>query len=69
MRCQVGMSVEVFQLRHMGALLLRPKPALRDPRVASFNPDPWQRKLLDTVDEGEHAATCACTVRAAQSAT
>jgi hypothetical protein len=34
-----------FQLRHCGHLLRRDQPATRDPRVESFNPDEWQRKV------------------------
>jgi hypothetical protein len=34
-----------FQLKHCGHLLPRDAPATSDPRVASFNPDPWQRTV------------------------
>lgn len=34
-----------FQLRHCGPLLPREEPPERDPRVVTFNPDLWQRKV------------------------
>lgn len=40
----VGLSDCRFQLRHCGHLLPHEAPPQRDPRVESFNPDPWQRK-------------------------
>ena len=46
----VGMTEAHFQLRFCGDLLQRDVPAVRDPRVISFNPDLWQRKVLDAID-------------------
>ena len=42
----MGLSEAEFQLEHCGHLLQRDVPAERDPRVLTFNPDPWQRKVL-----------------------
>lgn len=41
----VGLNAAEFQLALCGNLLQRDVPADRDPRVLSFNPDPWQRKV------------------------
>ena len=41
----LGLSDARFQLRHCGHLLPHAAPPERDPRVESFNPDPWQRKV------------------------
>ena len=48
----VGISEAVFQLRYCGDVLQRDAPDVLDPRVASFNPDLWQRKVLDAIDAG-----------------
>eukprot|EP01116_Phalansterium_solitarium_P024371 TRINITY_DN8917_c0_g1_i1.p1 TRINITY_DN8917_c0_g1~~TRINITY_DN8917_c0_g1_i1.p1 ORF type:complete len:1795 (-),score=782.65 TRINITY_DN8917_c0_g1_i1:248-5632(-) len=56
----VGMSACRFQLTHMGHLLARKVNPNRDERV-SFNPDDWQRLLLDAVDRNESAMVCAPT--------
>ncbi|XP_078360877.1 putative ATP-dependent RNA helicase DDX60 [Oculina patagonica] len=50
-----------FQLEHMGHLLKREEPSDRDPRVEHFNPDMWQRELLDAVDKNESAVIVAPT--------
>ncbi len=42
---RVGLSDARFQLRHCGHLLPHDTPPKRDPRVESFNPDPWQRRV------------------------
>lgn len=41
----VGLDEAEFQLAVCGDVLQRDVPADRDPRVLSFNPDPWQRKV------------------------
>ncbi|CCW68869.1 unnamed protein product [Phytomonas sp. Hart1] len=51
---------EMTQLMHMGHLLERPMIHDEDPRVA-FNPDYWQRELLDIVDNRGSAVVCAPT--------
>jgi hypothetical protein len=42
-----------FQLAAMGHLLERPASGEYDARVGFGYPDPWQRRLLDAVDQGE----------------
>lgn len=41
----MGLGDARFQLRHCGHLLPHEAPRERDPRVESFNPDPWQRQV------------------------
>lgn len=41
----LGLSDARFQLRHCGELLPHAVPPQRDPRVESFNPDEWQRRV------------------------
>ena len=50
-----------FQLEHMGHLLPRPPPKVKDPRITTFTPDEWQCQLLDVVDNRESALVCAPT--------
>jgi len=50
-----------FQLEHMGHLLPRPPPKVKDARITTFTPDEWQCKLLDVVDNRESALVCAPT--------
>ncbi|PRW57760.1 DEAD DEAH box [Chlorella sorokiniana] len=57
----LGLSDTRFQLRHCGPLLPHEAPPERDPRVQSFNPDPWQRQVLDAVDAGASALVVAPT--------
>ena len=57
----VGMTEAHFQLQHCGNLLQRDAPAVRDPRVVSFNPDLWQRSVLDVIDADASAVVCAPT--------
>ena len=57
----VGMTEAHFQLHHCGNLLQRDAPAVRDPRVVSFNPDLWQRSVLDVIDADASAVVCAPT--------
>ena len=57
----MGVSEAVFQLRYCGDVLPRDVPAERDSRVISFNPDLWQRKVLDAIDAGASSIICAPT--------
>ncbi|KAG5486979.1 hypothetical protein CUR178_08406 [Leishmania enriettii] len=51
---------EMMQLMSMGHLLERPVIPTKDYRVV-FNPDGWQRELLDIVDNRGSAVVCAPT--------
>ncbi|KAG5487743.1 hypothetical protein LSCM1_08109 [Leishmania martiniquensis] len=51
---------EMMQLMSMGHLLERPVIPMKDYRVV-FNPDGWQRELLDIVDNRGSAVVCAPT--------
>ena len=57
----VGMTEAEFQLQYCGDLLQRDAPAEPDPRVISFNPDLWQRQVLDVIDANASAVVCAPT--------
>ncbi|KAL4440400.1 hypothetical protein ABPG75_003401 [Micractinium tetrahymenae] len=57
----LGLSDARFQTRHCGHLLPHEAPPERDPRVETFNPDPWQRQVLDTIDDGASALIVAPT--------
>ena len=46
----IGMDQRVFQLEYCGPYMDRLLDAKRDPRVSSFVPDGWQRKVLDGLD-------------------
>ena len=48
-RISVGLSSKNFQLRYCGPYLERSFDSAPDPRV-DFNPDGWQRKVLDAID-------------------
>ena len=54
-----GMTEACFQLRHLGHLLPRELPRTADPRATSFNPDMWQRQVLDAVDDRASCVVCA----------
>ncbi|KAK9832186.1 hypothetical protein WJX74_002273 [Apatococcus lobatus] len=58
--CACSQSIFRFQLEHCGHLLPR-DPGTQDHRTASFNPDPWQQKVLDIIDQGASALICAPT--------
>jgi hypothetical protein len=57
----VGMSNVRFQLKHTGPIMIRNVESAPDPRVTSFYPDKWQRRLLDVVDAKESALIVAPT--------
>ncbi|KAH7647759.1 SKI family SFII helicase [Cryptosporidium bovis] len=62
---KISMSVPngceaLFQLRYMGADFERSTGSTSDPRVP-FNPDYWQKKILDIIDSGDSALVCAPT--------
>ncbi|XP_072018236.1 probable ATP-dependent RNA helicase DDX60 [Amphiura filiformis] len=59
--CSVGMTSTRFQLQFVGQWLKRDERSDRDPRVAHFIPDTWQRKLLDAVDNDQSALIVAPT--------
>lgn len=46
----IGMDQQEFQLEYCGPYMDRMLDAKRDPRVSSFIPDGWQRKVLDALD-------------------
>lgn len=56
----VGMSPITFQLEHYGHRMERNMDAAPDDRVA-FEPDAWQRRVLDCLDRDESAFVCAPT--------
>lgn len=56
-----GMTEACFQLRHLGHLLPRELPRTADPRATSFNPDLWQRQVLDAIDDRASCVVCAPT--------
>jgi ATP-dependent RNA helicase DDX60 len=47
---QIGLSQVEFQLLHVGPYMDRVLDAKPDPRVPTFIPDGWQRKVLDELD-------------------
>lgn len=60
-RFHVGMTEAEFQLQFCGDILQRVVPACLDTRVASFNPDLWQREVLDATDDKASCVVCAPT--------
>lgn len=46
----IDMPPQEFQLLHCGPYMDRHTDARPDPRIASFEPDGWQRKVLDELD-------------------
>ncbi|KAK9901261.1 hypothetical protein WJX75_003106 [Coccomyxa subellipsoidea] len=60
-RASLSSKKAEFQLALCGNSLQRDVPADRDPRVLSFNPDPWQRKVLDAIDAQSSVVVCAPT--------
>ncbi|KAL4883392.1 DEAD/DEAH box helicase [Aspergillus karnatakaensis] len=48
----VGVSPTEFQLIHSGPYLDRSMGSAADPRVSDFEPDKWQREVLDEIDAG-----------------
>lgn len=47
---KIGLKQTEFQLLHCGPYMDRDLDAKPDPRVSSFVPDGWQRKVLDELD-------------------
>jgi superfamily II RNA helicase len=47
---QVGISPLEFQLIHGGPYMDRNMGSAPDPRVYDFEPDMWQREVLDQID-------------------
>lgn len=60
-RANCHMSAARFEMIYAGHRLPRPGPPDRDPRAESFNPDYWQRTVLDCIDHGSSAVICAPT--------
>ncbi|XP_070552422.1 probable ATP-dependent RNA helicase DDX60 [Ptychodera flava] len=58
---RIKISCARFQLHYMGHLLMRDIRHDPDPRITTFIPDTWQRKLLDAVDANESALIIAPT--------
>ena len=56
-----GQSEARFQLKYMGDRLPRETPPMQDARVANFNPDVWQRRVLDAIDDRASCVVCAPT--------
>jgi hypothetical protein len=46
----IGMSPDEFQLSHGGPCMERSIDSLPDPRTPDFDPDRWQRDVLDQID-------------------
>lgn len=57
---KIGMSSEEFQLLHCGPWMDRNMDSAPDPRVG-FEPDGWQRKVLDELDGDNSALVVAPT--------
>ena len=47
----IGLSHLEFQLAHAGPYLDRSMGSAPDPRVSGFEPDEWQREVLDQIDQ------------------
>ncbi|KYQ93080.1 putative RNA helicase of the SKI2 subfamily [Tieghemostelium lacteum] len=50
-----------YQMKHSHDTLVRSTGSSKDPRVKHFEPDDWQKSLLDIVDRNESALICAPT--------
>ncbi|KAJ6117110.1 hypothetical protein N7512_006835 [Penicillium capsulatum] len=57
----VGMSGIEFQLLHGGPLMERSMDSAPDPRTRDFDPDRWQREVLDQIDAKKSAFIVAPT--------
>ena len=60
-RYVIDMPFARFQLLHCGHLMQRSLDSRTDERVSSFQPDAWQRELLDVVDRRQSALVVAPT--------
>lgn len=56
-----GTTPRVFMLEHCGPYLERSFGSAPDPRVPSFHPDAWQRKILDAIDANKSVLAVAPT--------
>eukprot|EP01094_Clydonella_sp_ATCC50884_P008156 TRINITY_DN1745_c0_g2_i2.p1 TRINITY_DN1745_c0_g2~~TRINITY_DN1745_c0_g2_i2.p1 ORF type:complete len:1860 (+),score=903.65 TRINITY_DN1745_c0_g2_i2:199-5778(+) len=57
----LGMSFQRFQMNYTGHLMQRSFDSKDDDRVGGFQPDAWQRVLMDTVDQKHSALVVAPT--------
>ncbi len=56
-----GTAPREFLLEHCGPYLERSFDSAPDPRVPSFHPDAWQRKVLDAIDANKSVLAVAPT--------
>lgn len=56
-----GLTSREFLLEHSGPYLERSFDSAPDPRVPSFHPDAWQRKVLDAIDANKSVLAVAPT--------
>jgi superfamily II RNA helicase len=56
-----GLTSREFLLEHCGPYLQRSFDSAPDPRVPSFHPDAWQRKVLDAIDANKSVLAVAPT--------
>jgi hypothetical protein len=56
-----GTTPREFLLEHCGPYLERSFDSAPDPRVPSFHPDAWQRKVLDAIDANKSVLAVAPT--------
>lgn len=56
-----GLTSREFLLEHCGPYLERSFDSAPDPRVPSFHPDAWQRKVLDAIDANKSVLAVAPT--------